>query len=1524
MNYSHDQAKLLSDITNLRSWGQRGGKAPHKYLLLISIIDILDTNHDHDNCFTFSELEPVFLNQARRYGWENAKPLLEYPFFHLASDGFWHLRIKEGQEDKFETYKAVAKRLTKSRLLETVEYGYLDPEVFEMLSQENIRNAVRANMEKIIRKSTHNFDLDWGTISLYEHEKLSVDDISKEVQRYQLGHCLNNVMLYDETTGQYLECDLIVIGYSGIYLVELKHWTCEVSITFKASTHNWVRNGKYIRNPHILNDYKAKILKGIYQHKFITYPEIYVESVVILTNEQCKVEGASSPNTSKRCPSFYLTSNFIKYLKNQLSAKGKLLSAEQVKAIRDYLISIHKPEPGVRLLIPNYEIIEHLSQTSDLIEVVAKPISGHKKSAYRFRRYLPPTKADPEEKSRFLKRAYNTLNAVEEIGVHPNILRVWPVPDDTEAVTEGSDWSEEGTLRDLIYEAGGKGLEEGRALELCRGILSGLHAAHAKGVIHRAVKPENILMINGVPKLMNFDLSYQLVSDSSVTVIPDTTVLKSDPYTAPEVYALQDVDDSTDLFSVGVILFELLCGAAPFKTSRDLSKFGGRLPNEKLSMLADKGISRPLINFIDRVVRQERSERIRSTEEALQALGSSRTELQKTKSLQVPNRILDPGETHDVYKIKRLIGEGTEAQVYEAATTNDRRVALKVFHKDIPLFRIQQEEINAGSVKSSYLAHAKRLGHWKNDRYYIEMSYLDGHLMREDILHGRRPDEDTFVQVSSCLLEALQALHERTIEDVRMPLIHGDIKPDNIMLRHDGTAVLFDFGCSGPPRVDTYQGTEGYVAPDLVQGADLQFCESGDLFALGVSLFEWAFGKRPYDALYVGAQPQFPVEDKPDLPEPLIRWLRKSVQTTSEERFENVGSMAEALFAAVAECKGQAIGAPQESTQEEAEPSAEPCLAADATKGSGNPFVAYLNSLHNASECNVNALAEAQALSSYFGYIHVPQQVTTFIYDQLSSLESPHIILTGHAGDGKSTVALELFKRARSIPPEKPLSQPLQEREEFAVGENTVVLVKDMSELGNTKTMELLEKAIDSINKRYLIVSNTGALLNGLKSLCERRGKDWLSLQNKILSALEEGRPSKVELEETSFLIINLARMDNVSTACEVFQRMLTPELWEDCEACGCREACPIRFNVLMLQENLDVVRERIEIVYRRLFEYGVRLTLRQLTGHLAYAITGGLSYEEIGQSASKIPSPPLRRFLFFNRFFGDSGELPDTRADQLEAVRRIRTLEPGRSTHMGLERLLWSEEESPLPAQIEGRVSEVFSFLRKVGSKRSSHDELPVWAARMQVRRIIYLFGRFSNNEDERGYITTFLRSPMLWDFHRWQKTNGQLSALERRKLERAILHVLQEHFTGVRLPENNNNLKDIYITLNRRNQEIRQSAQIVLAKYPADNFEFSLTPFCTSIVNTRYESVIRERVSGIELKLDLPFLDYVKNRFGGEIAQKLQSFFVDRLERFKVLLLKNQHRQLGEKMLLVRLQLDQSFKSVELSVADGKLEVL
>ena len=148
-----------------------------------------------------------------------------------------------------------------------------------------------------------------------------------------------------------------------------------------------------------------------------------------------------------------------------------------------------------------------------------------------------------------------------------------------------------------------------------------------------------------------------------------------------------------------------------------------------------------------------------------------------------------------------------------------------------------------------------------------------------DVYKRQRPHTaEEFEKVARCLMEGIRVLHENKNEDGNLePIIHGDIKPDNIIITPTGNPVLIDLGLAGPHRIEHYHGTPPYIPPYAIISSEREFSVKCDLYALGVTLWEWLFGEKPYENPAVG--------DKPDIPknahgfEYVLPWLTGAIAT---------------------------------------------------------------------------------------------------------------------------------------------------------------------------------------------------------------------------------------------------------------------------------------------------------------------------------------------------------------------------------------------------------------------------------------------------------------------------------------------------------------------------------------------------------------------------------------------------------------------------------------------------------------------
>ncbi len=592
-----------------------------------------------------------------------------------------------------------------------------------------------------------------------------------------------------------------------------------------------------------------------------------------------------------------------------------------------------------------------------------------------------------------------------------------------------------------------------------------------------------------------------------------------------------------------------------------------------------------------------------------------------------------------------------------------------------------------------------------------------------------------------------------------------------------------------------------------------------------------------------------------------------------------------------------------------------------------NPFVAYLNSLHSRDAGNENALAEAQACNPNFSRIYVRHPLVDSIVQCLTEDAGKSVVLTGHAGDGKSTIALAVYKQLKKIDEHAVLSVPLQRREDIVLPNGIyLAIIKDFSEWQTHERDNLLADVM--ANKiRVLLVTNTGALLDAFCGYAAKSGlgnrAEW---EPRLLEAMD-AESNNFLYGPVPFVFFNIALCDNLELARLIFHRILSNENWGACENQACREHCPIYRNVALFQVNSSVANRRLFLAYRRMYEYGTRLTIRQLTAHLAYLLTAGMEYTDIRHLAEREDKPLMSEFLFYNRFFGDDGHTEDQAAVRMPVIHEVRAQGFGERPCPATERHLWLLTHGDDFSLGVPLLEEEFRKLRRYGSQMQKQENgLTPDQAREQVRRMLYFL--HDNKDVERGnaFLRQFLGSLAIIKWEHWQDPSARLSMDEGSHFKQRVFHVLQEQFTGVRLPEvgGPGQQSHLYITLSRHKQDIRQSAQVVLAQIDFSN-EFKIGLGVSAPKSQRRDLVLtgQDRLNGICLNLSLPFLDYVLARHQGEVGETLQAAYADRLERLKAELINRCRSHEDDEMLLVRLRTNHTFLRQHYAIAEGKLEV-
>jgi len=253
------------------------------------------------------------------------------------------------------------------------------------------------------------------------------------------------------------------------------------------------------------------------------------------------------------------------------------------------------------------------------------------------------------------------------------------------------------------------------------------------------------------------------------------------------------------------------------------------------------------------------------------------------------------------YQIEQEIGRGGMAVVYRAIQQSlGRQVAIKIllnrFEEDNDFAqRFKREGCILAQLLHPNIIVIYDIGISENGRLFLSMEYLSGGTLNEKIKQGL--SFKSTIQIIRSIANALGYAHEQGI-------IHRDVKPSNIMFRHDGIPVLTDFGVARMIESKTIHtmsgmtiGSPGYMSPEQATGENATI--QSDLYSLGVVLYEMLTGCQPYQAsnpiAIVLKHLYEPIPKLPNQHAHLQPVLNKLLAKKISDRYKNTSEFLQAL-----------------------------------------------------------------------------------------------------------------------------------------------------------------------------------------------------------------------------------------------------------------------------------------------------------------------------------------------------------------------------------------------------------------------------------------------------------------------------------------------------------------------------------------------------------------------------------------------------------------------------------------------------
>ncbi|MDD4053188.1 MAG: serine/threonine-protein kinase, partial [candidate division Zixibacteria bacterium] len=384
-------------------------------------------------------------------------------------------------------------------------------------------------------------------------------------------------------------------------------------------------------------------------------------------------------------------------------------------------------------------------------------------------------------------------------------------------------------------------------------VCQALDFAHKNGIIHRDIKPANILLDrNGNVKLADFGIAQLRGKHDAETTSADL-VMGTLAYMSPEQkFCSANVTPAADIYSLGVILYEICCGKKPEGRFRTPSEINPAIPSGMDEIIFKCLADSPGDRYSSAEHLREALQKAMAGED----IGSDASNITITRVESFLGKcsfletikensfgavyLVENKETGKLYVIKK--------RNYDLSGLREARLLARLKHKNIVVI------FGAGGTQ---------------DKTVIVTEHLPGGSLEERT--GKRYSRKETIMIGGQIAEGLLFAHKNNI-------IHGDLRPSNVLFDRDGSVRLTDFGL---PR-------QGDNAHNWFAPPERNRTRQGDMYSLGMIMFMLLAGRPPRPDRVINAEL---VELESTVPPEIIKIIRRLVQIRPVDRYQSLEEM---------------------------------------------------------------------------------------------------------------------------------------------------------------------------------------------------------------------------------------------------------------------------------------------------------------------------------------------------------------------------------------------------------------------------------------------------------------------------------------------------------------------------------------------------------------------------------------------------------------------------------------------------------